>query len=83
MSLQVDSERELLTKQPVTPPDAAVGPQSMAYIIYTSGSTGRPKGVVLQHGGVVSYLHSLTECATRLPHCDLLHMRTAALHTPY
>ena len=49
----------------------------MCYIIYTSGSTGRPKGVVLQHAGVINYLHSLTECATCLPLCNLLIVRTA------
>ena len=34
----------------------------MCYIIFTSGSTGRPKGAVLQHAGVINYLHCLVEC---------------------
>ena len=34
----------------------------MCYIIFTSGSTGRPKGAVLQHAGVINYLHALTKC---------------------
>ena len=37
---------------------------NMCYIIFTSGSTGRPKGAVLQHAGVINYLHCLTKCAT-------------------
>jgi amino acid adenylation domain-containing protein len=32
-----------------TRPDAAVGPDDLAYIIYTSGSTGRPEGVAMPH----------------------------------
>ena len=36
----------------------------MCYIIFTSGSTGRPKGAVLQHAGVINYLHCLTKCAS-------------------
>ena len=35
----------------------------MCYIIFTSGSTGRPKGAVLQHAGVINYLHCLTQYA--------------------
>ncbi|MER7991212.1 amino acid adenylation domain-containing protein, partial [Streptomyces noursei] len=35
------------------PPQAALTPQSGAYVFYTSGSTGRPKGIVLPHAGVL------------------------------
>ena len=73
MSLQVDSEWESVAKQPATSPDAAVCGTNMCYIIFTSGSTGRPKGTVLQHAGVINYLHCLAECAARpQSHCDLL-----------
>ena len=34
---------------------------SLAYVIYTSGSTGRPKGAMLEHRGVVNYLHWCTQ----------------------
>ncbi|HEX5715932.1 MAG TPA: amino acid adenylation domain-containing protein [Thermoanaerobaculia bacterium] len=35
-------------------PEAAVGPDNLAYFIYTSGSTGRPKGVAIEHASAVA-----------------------------
>jgi amino acid adenylation domain-containing protein len=37
----------------------ALDPSRLAYVLYTSGSTGRPKGVLIEHRGVVNYLHWL------------------------
>jgi len=37
-----------------------VRPHHLAYVIYTSGSTGKPKGVLVEHGGVVNLLATLT-----------------------
>ena len=51
-----------MAKQPASSPGASVSPSNMCYIIFTSGSTGRPKGAVLQHAGVINYLHALTKC---------------------
>ncbi|HEU0076034.1 MAG TPA: amino acid adenylation domain-containing protein, partial [Longimicrobiaceae bacterium] len=34
--------------------DAAVEPESLAYVVYTSGSTGTPKGVLGTHAGIVN-----------------------------
>ena len=65
-SLQVDSEWESVSKQLVASPNAAVSGRNMCYIIFTSGSTGRPKGAVLQHAGVINYLHCLTRCVFRV-----------------
>jgi long-subunit acyl-CoA synthetase (AMP-forming) len=60
---QVDGSADDLGRQPGTSPGARAQPDSMCYIIFTSGSTGRPKGAVLQHAGVINYLHCLTLCA--------------------
>ena len=40
-----------------TPHTRGLSPSHLAYVIYTSGSTGRPKGVMVEHGGLVNYLH--------------------------
>ena len=62
--LQVDVEREALAKLSASPPENHARPDNMCYIIFTSGSTGRPKGAVLQHAGVINYLHCLTQYAS-------------------
>ncbi len=35
------------------------GREDLAYVIYTSGTTGEPKGVMLEHGGVINYIHNV------------------------
>ena len=62
--VQVDSQWAAIAEQPVTSLGERAKPHNMCYIIFTSGSTGRPKGVVLQHAGVINYLHCLTKCAS-------------------
>ncbi len=62
----MDSERNALAREQPTSPGVRAQPDGMCYIIFTSGSTGRPKGAVLQHAGVVNYLHCITACAARL-----------------
>jgi amino acid adenylation domain-containing protein/non-ribosomal peptide synthase protein (TIGR01720 family) len=36
-------------------------PENLVYVIYTSGSTGKPKGTLIQHRGLVNYLHWCTQ----------------------
>ena len=52
---------------PTASPGKRSRPDNMCYIIFTSGSTGRPKGAVLQHAGVINYLHCITH--VRLSPC--------------
>ena len=58
----MDAEREAIAEQPIASLGERAKPDNMCYIIFTSGSTGRPKGAVLQHAGVINYLHCLTTC---------------------
>ena len=58
----MDKEREATARQPTAALGERAKPHNMCYIIFTSGSTGRPKGAVLQHAGVINYLHCLTKC---------------------
>lgn len=48
----VDTDRELIEKQPVTNPVTTTIAENLAYIIYTSGSTGIPKGVSVTHRAI-------------------------------
>ncbi|MCY1015594.1 non-ribosomal peptide synthase/polyketide synthase [Pyxidicoccus sp. MSG2] len=52
----LDTEAELLSRQPSHAPDRDVSPESNCYFIYTSGSTGRPKGIVMPHRAISSLL---------------------------
>ncbi|MFF3018541.1 amino acid adenylation domain-containing protein [Streptomyces sp. NPDC057939] len=46
---------------PAAIPDAAPGPDDVAYVLYTSGSTGRPKGVAVGHRALVNLLTSFAD----------------------
>ena len=68
----MDVERESIAELPTASPGKRSGPDNMCYIIFTSGSTGRPKGAVLQHAGVINYLHCITTCASFPVMCRLI-----------
>ncbi|MFC4590848.1 amino acid adenylation domain-containing protein [Sphaerisporangium corydalis] len=55
--LLVDTGWPQIADLPTTEPPPLATPGNLAYVIYTSGSTGRPKGVMIEHEGVVNYLH--------------------------
>ncbi|MEL6463085.1 MAG: non-ribosomal peptide synthetase, partial [Cyanobacteria bacterium J06621_15] len=59
--INVDTNWELIEKQPLEnlPPQA--NPENLAYIIYTSGSTGKPKGVQIMHKSLVNCLESMQQ----------------------
>ncbi|MEU0398710.1 amino acid adenylation domain-containing protein [Streptomyces sp. NPDC006197] len=51
-SVALDTDRDLLARQPATAPGVATAPSDLAYVIYTSGSLGVPKGVAVEHRNV-------------------------------
>ncbi|MFP2933503.1 non-ribosomal peptide synthetase, partial [Pyxidicoccus sp. 3LG] len=50
----LDEEGGEIARQPESPLDTRVLPDSLAYVIFTSGSTGTPKGTLLEHRGAVN-----------------------------
>ncbi|NMO18674.1 non-ribosomal peptide synthase/polyketide synthase, partial [Pyxidicoccus fallax] len=48
----VDSQWEVIVRQPESNPPARVGGGNLAYVMFTSGSTGKPKGVGVPHRAV-------------------------------
>jgi amino acid adenylation domain-containing protein/non-ribosomal peptide synthase protein (TIGR01720 family) len=55
----LDSDWEVIAKQPEENPPCAATPENLLYIIYTSGSTGKPKGVAVEHRQLLNYLHGI------------------------
>lgn len=51
-SVRIDTDWELIAREPTQKPQTRTTPESLCYVIYTSGSTGRPKGVAVEHRGV-------------------------------
>ncbi|NXY97944.1 non-ribosomal peptide synthetase, partial [Streptomyces sp. BR123] len=39
---------------------AGPAPGELAYVMHTSGSTGRPKGVLIEHRGLLAFVHWMT-----------------------
>ncbi|QRN94792.1 non-ribosomal peptide synthase/polyketide synthase [Archangium violaceum] len=60
-SICLDTEGEVLARQPTTRPPSSAGPDNLVYAIFTSGSTGRPKGVAIEHRQLVNYLWGVTQ----------------------
>ncbi|HYN22023.1 MAG TPA: amino acid adenylation domain-containing protein, partial [Thermoanaerobaculia bacterium] len=60
-SICLDRDAAALAAESDDDPEAAVGPENLAYLIYTSGSTGRPKGVAISHRNTAALIHWATE----------------------
>ena len=57
--INLDTDWELITRQPTHNLDFQADFEGLAYIIYTSGSTGKPKGVQILHRALVNCLESM------------------------
>jgi amino acid adenylation domain-containing protein len=58
--IALDEQWGEIAQQPVNNLDSGtlgLGAYHLAYVIYTSGSTGQPKGVMVEHAGLLNYLH--------------------------
>lgn len=51
-TIDLDSQRDVITSESAKPIASDTAPSDLAYIIYTSGSTGTPKGVEITHAGL-------------------------------
>ncbi|HEY9901849.1 MAG TPA: amino acid adenylation domain-containing protein [Candidatus Sericytochromatia bacterium] len=57
----LDSDWNVIARQPEGNPPCAATPENLVYVIYTSGSTGKPKGVAVEHRQLLNYLHGILE----------------------
>jgi amino acid adenylation domain-containing protein len=53
----LDSDWEIIEREPSHPAGSDLMPEHPAYVIYTSGSTGLPKGAVIPHAGICNRLY--------------------------
>jgi amino acid adenylation domain-containing protein len=53
----LDQEWAVISQFPDLNQPSKASSRNLAYVIYTSGSTGKPKGVMVEHEGLVNYLH--------------------------
>ncbi|MHA4842640.1 amino acid adenylation domain-containing protein [Flavitalea antarctica] len=58
--VEIDTESQTIGLHSITNLPIQQTPNHLAYIIYTSGSTGTPKGVMVEHGGLVNLLCSMS-----------------------
>src|ERR1043166_1548139 len=65
VSVCVDSQSEVIRRQPSENPCTKCQPANLVYVIHTSGSTGSPKGVAVEHNALVNH------CLTFAEHFEL------------
>ena len=57
--VEMDSDWEVIARQPAANASHVSKAETLAYVIYTSGSTGKPKGVQIQHRSLINFLYSM------------------------
>ncbi|WP_292846227.1 condensation domain-containing protein [Nostoc sp. NMS8] len=57
----LDTDWDIITKQPDRNPIALVTPENLIYVLYTSGSTGRPNPVAIEHRQLLNYYYGIVE----------------------
>jgi natural product biosynthesis luciferase-like monooxygenase protein len=57
--VQLDADRNEISKERRQRIDVSAGPDDLAYVIYTSGSTGKPKGAMVTHRNVVNFFSGM------------------------
>ncbi|RKH40016.1 amino acid adenylation domain-containing protein [Corallococcus sicarius] len=55
--LELDTQADLLAREPDTRPEPEGTAQALTYVIFTSGSTGTPKGIAMHREALVNLIH--------------------------
>ncbi|WP_017654082.1 non-ribosomal peptide synthetase [Fortiea contorta] len=59
--VKLDTDWQIISRNPITNPESFVEPSNLAYVIYTSGSTGKSKGVLIPHKAVVNHNYAIAK----------------------
>lgn len=54
----LDSQAQIIAREPATNPASEATAESLAYVCFTSGSTGKPKGVCVPHRAIIRLVKS-------------------------
>ncbi|WP_414753971.1 amino acid adenylation domain-containing protein [Anabaena sp. CCY 9910] len=59
--VKLDTDWQMISRQPIINPTGIVVPSNLAYVIYTSGSTGKSKGVLIPHQALVNHNYAIAK----------------------
>ncbi|BAY23229.1 amino acid adenylation [Calothrix sp. NIES-2100] len=59
--VKLDTDWQVISRQPIANPFSSVKPGNLAYVIYTSGSTGKSKGVLIPHQALVNHNYAIAK----------------------